>query len=104
MTRLQTYRLYDEAITSYDQLKNPVTTQVLKKETKGRMTNWTVEEIQLLPRTVTTTQEKVLVTADLDECLGSKKLVSASGQSYDIVEITEYTPRWTLIRVKAYGV
>lgn len=104
MSRLQIIRLYDEDITSRDRLGNPITFPLLKTQTKGRMTNWTTEEIALLPREITTTQEKVIVTAEVDECLGAKTLVTASGRSYDIVEITEYTPRWTMIRVKAYGV
>lgn len=103
MSRLQTFQLFSESVTAKDALNNPITIPVLKTQTKGRMTSWTAEEIALLPRQVTTTQEKVIVTANLNDCLGAKTLMAASGQSYDIVEITEHTTRWTLIRVKSYG-
>ena len=103
MTRLQAMQLFTEVKTGEDELQNPIMAPALLTQTKGRMSNWTSEEIALLPRTVTTTQEKVIVTADLDNCLGAKTLVTASGRSYKIVEITEYTPRWTLLKVVAYG-
>ena len=100
--RLYPLELFSEVETSKDALQNPIYTNVSLGHGKGRMTNWSSEEIALLPREITSTHEKILTTAPEQMCL-SAKYVEYRDRTYEVHMVTVFNHRWCLLGVKAYG-
>lgn len=98
--RLNTLSFYKYEETGKDRLGNPIVDLVLIGTDKGKLSNWTREEIALEGREFTKTHEKLITTAGMDICIQAK-VVELGTVKYQIKEITN-AGRWRLLTVQTY--
>ena len=95
--------LYAETIgEETDELGNPVkgTEQVWTGE--ARFTPWTDQQIALEGREVTKNEQLYAVPVSYDVVAFVKK-AEVDGVMMKVIEVTDFAPRWSVIRVKVYG-
>lgn len=67
-----------------------------------RFTPWTDQQIALEGREVTKNEQLFAVPAACDVIKSVKKAL-LGGVMHKVVEVTDLSPRWSVIRVKVYG-
>lgn len=100
--RLHDIEFFMAESTGTDALGNETNAYVSIGTDKGRMTHWTSEEIALIPREVTTTQEKIITKAPLAVCRKASRIIY-DDKTYTIKAVHEMTSRWTILQVVAYA-
>lgn len=100
--RFKPLKLYKLEETGRDELNNPITELVLiEGNYKGKITQWSTEEIALLDREITKTQRKLL-TDTPKNVLEQVDQVEIDGDTYSIVDVKSDFIRWRLCHVKEY--
>lgn len=88
--------------TGTDVLGNPITSlQPLPTAYRGRFTEWTAEEMQLVGRDVTQAQRKILTDASLEICKNAAA-VRAGKEDYQIQTVKDLHGRWRLLYVERW--
>ncbi|SJZ37961.1 hypothetical protein [Garciella nitratireducens] len=100
--RLRTIYFYKYRETGKDRLGNPITELLQIGIGKGRLSNWTSEEISLEGREFTMVHKKIITTANIDIC-NQARILELDGIKYEIKERTN-VGRWRLLTVKTYKV
>lgn len=67
-----------------------------------RFTPWTDQQIALEGREVTKNEQLYAVPASYDDVCFAKK-AEIDGTMLKVIEVTDLSPRWSVIRVKTYG-
>lgn len=97
-------KLYAETIDydKTDELGNPEkgTEQVWTGSV--RFTPWTDQQIALEGREVTKNEQLYTVPAAY-EIIKSVRKAELDGITHKVIEVTNFSPRWSVIRVKVYG-
>ena len=94
--------LLQSVSTGVDVLGNPIQSlQPLSTDNRGRWTEWTAEEMQLLGRDVTQAQRKLLTDAPLEACKIAVA-VRAGKEDYQIQTVKDLHGRWRLLYVKRW--
>lgn len=94
--------LLQSVSTGVDVLGNPIQSlQSLSTDDRGRWTEWTAEEMQLLGRDVTQAQRKLLTDATLETCKAAAA-VRAGKEDYQIQTVKDLHGRWRLLYVKRW--
>lgn len=91
--------LYAMQETGKDELGNPIKESVLIGEYRGKITQWTSEEIALLDRTITQTQRKLLTDAPKN-VIEQAEQVEIDGVTYTLINVKSDFIRWRLCHVK----
>lgn len=99
--RFEKMELYALDQVDSDALDNPVYGEVLIGIYQGRITQWTVEEIALLDRTVTSTQRKLLTDAPISVIKQAKR-IAIGDDKYNLIEVKSDFIRWRLCHIKEY--
>ena len=85
-----------------DALGNPVLSSwVTVGETKVRATPWTDDQIALEGREVTKNEQRFLLPVPRDSLPDFQRAV-IDGTTYDITQVIDLDPRWTVIQGKVY--
>lgn len=88
--------------TDTDVLGNPVMSlQPFPAAYRGRFTEWTAEEMQLVGRDVTQAQRKILTDAPLEACKNAAA-VRAGKEDYQIQTVKDLHGRWRLLYVERW--
>lgn len=100
--RFKPLQLYKLEVIGRDELNNPLYGPVLiDGDYKGKITQWTSEEIALMDRDITKTQRKLLTNAPKN-VLEQADEVEVDGDTYSIVDVKSDFVRWRLCHVKEY--
>lgn len=96
--------LYAETIDeeNTDELGNPVKGTEQVWTGKARFTPWTDQQIALEGRDVTKNEQLYVVPVDYDVIEFVRK-AEIDGVMMKVIEVTDMSPRWSVIRVKVYG-
>lgn len=88
--------------TDTDVLGNPIQSlQPISTDDRGRWTEWTAEEMQLVGREVTQAQRKILTDAPLEACKNAAA-VRAGKEDYQIRTVKDLHGRWRLLYVERW--
>lgn len=87
--------------TGRDELNNPILEPVLMGLYKGAITQWSTEEIALLNRDVTRTQQKLLTDAPRN-VIQQADTVEVANETYSLVDIKSDFHRWRLCHVRNF--
>lgn len=85
-----------------DALGNPVYEESRGSQFPARFTPWDAQDIALEGREVTVNQRKLLVRISRTEFPDCQK-VQFEGKIYEVIQVTDLSPRFTLLYVKKYG-
>lgn len=99
--KLEPIKLFKNKKTGVDELGNAIYEKVLFASGQGQITPWSKEDIALLPREITKTEEKLLAQMSFEECSQASTL-EIDGKEFTIEMVTNYY-RWCVLRVKRYG-
>ena len=99
--RFQEIKLYALDEIDKDALDNPVYGEVLIGIYQGRITQWTVEEIALLDRTLTTTQRKLLTDAPINVIRQAER-IAIGDDKYNLIDVKSDFIRWRLCHIKEF--
>ena len=99
--RLTDITLFVYKKTGEDALGNAIYEDVEVTGYKGKITQWTVEEIALLDRTVTQSQRKLITTAPID-VLKQANAFKIGDDTYTIVQVKSDFTRWRMAHVREY--
>lgn len=100
--RFKSIQLFALKETGRDELNNPIYEPVLiEGDYKGKITQWTTEEISLLDRDVTRTQRKLLTDAPIN-VLKHTERITIDDDTYSIVDVKSDFVRWRLAHVKEF--
>lgn len=94
-------RLLANVETGEDALGNPVYALSEVKRTVARFTPWTNEQIAMEGREITRNEQQFILPIPYTQFPVCQK-VEISGHVMDIKDVTDFGPRYTSIRVKAY--
>lgn len=94
--------LINRTETGRDALGNPVYEESPGSQFPARFTPWDAQDIALEGREVTVNQRKLLVRIPHREFPDCQK-VQFEGEVYQVMQITDLSPRFTLLYVKKYG-
>lgn len=94
--------LYAETVTGEDELGNPVKGTEQVWTGKIRFTPWTDQQIALEGRDVTKNEQLYAVPVFYSMIQWVKK-AELDGVMLKVISVEDLGPRWSLIRVKAYG-
>lgn len=97
-----TITLYRNVKVGLDPLKNPIYEKELITKGKGQITPWTNEEIALLDRGITKTEEKLITQLSFEEC-GKASIIEVNGKEFTVEQVSNNI-RWRVLRIKRYGV
>lgn len=100
--RFKPMELYSLEETGRDELNNPIYVPVLiEGDYTGKITQWTVEEIALIDRSITKTQRKLLTDAPIS-VLKSAERIAIDNDTYSIVDVKSDFVRWRMCHIKEY--
>lgn len=99
--RLTDITLFVYEKTGEDALGNPIYEDVEVTRYKGKITQWTIEEIALLDRIVTQSQRKLITTAPID-ILKQANAIKINDDTYAITQVKSDFVRWRMAHVKEY--
>lgn len=99
--KLEPIKLFRNKKAGVDELGNAIYEKELFTSGTGQITPWTREDIALLPREITKTEEKLITQMSFEECSKASILV-INDKEFSIEEVTNYI-RWCVLRVKRYG-
>ena len=85
-----------------DELGNPTKGTEQVWSGKIRFTPWTDQQIALEGREVTKNEQLYAVPVSYDVVAFVKK-AEVDGVMMKVIEVTDLSPRWSVIRVKVYG-
>lgn len=89
--------------TGEDMLGNPITAlQPLTPNYRGRFTEWSAEEIELVGRDVTQAQRKILTDAPLEACKAAAAVRAGKEDYYSIQTVKDLHGRWRLLYVERW--
>lgn len=88
--------------TGRDALGNPTCEESAGSIYPARFTPWDAQDIALEGREVTVNQRKLLVRVPRTEFPECRK-IQFEGEVYQVMQITDLSPRFTLLYVKKYG-
>lgn len=94
--------LINRTETGKDALGNPVYEESPGSQFPVRFTPWDAQDIALEGREVTVNQRKLLVRIPRTEFPDCQK-VQFEGEVYEVMQVTDVSPRFTLLYVKKYG-
>ena len=98
-TRVTIYTTVDG---TEDELGNPVEDVEELYNGRARISPWTDESVQANGREVTKNEMQFAVPCDYEK-LKNAKVLENNCKAFDITEVTELSPRWTLITAKRYS-
>ena len=84
-----------------DALRNPVYDWVDIMTTKARHTPWTDEQISLEGREVTRNEQQFIIPIRYEAFPRCQRAV-INGILQEVTDVSDASPRWTIIRVKTY--
>jgi len=99
--RFQTIELYGLVETGRDELGNPIKEPAVIGEYQGRLTTWSIEEIALLDREITRTQQKLLTDAP-ESVIKQTEMIKIGDTNYTVIDVKFDFIRWRLCHVKAF--
>lgn len=94
--------LINRTETGKDALGNPAYEESPGSQFLARFTPWDAQDIALEGREVTVNQRKLLIRISRTEFPDCQK-VQFEGEVYQVMQITDLSPRFTLLYVKKYG-
>lgn len=96
--------LYAETIDyeNTDELGNPAKGTEQVWSGKARFTPWSDQQIALEGREVTRNEQLYIVPVSVDR-IASVRKAEIDGVMMKVIEVTDMSPRWSVIRVKVYG-
>lgn len=100
--RWESFELWGMTEGNADELGNPTLTPGKICDAKGRITQWSAEEISIEGRDFTNSHRKVITSATRANCI-SAKTVKVDGKEYDIIS-TEDLGRWRLLIVRGWRI
>lgn len=91
-----------EVETGEDVLGNAITTDEMLGTYKGRVTEWTADEVEVLGRTFTDNHRKLITTAPKDTIKAAKK-IQIDGDIHNIQGFKDLN-RWRLVYLEGWRV
>lgn len=99
----QTIEFYDELLGDKDVLGNRQPVPILIGVYMGQLLPWNTEEILMLDKPITQTQQKLMSDAPLS-VLESAKFIKVNDQNYSVMKVKKANARWRVCHVKEYFV
>lgn len=82
--------------TTADELGNPIYDWIVVGTGQARETPWTDEQIAILGREVTRDEQRLAIPYEAPDC----ERVIVDNVTYDVTEIVQHGPRYTVLQVK----
>lgn len=99
----QTIEFYDELLGDRDVLGNRQPVPVLIGVYIGQLLPWNTEEIMMMDKEITSTQQKFMSEVPLS-VLKSTKFIKVDEQRYAVMKAKKANARWRVAHVKEYFV
>lgn len=93
--------LLSETQVGEDALRNPIHAYQEVKRTRARITPWTDEQVALEGREVTKNEQRLIIPIPYQKFPECQR-ICIDGHEQDITQITDLSPRFTLVQVKKY--
>ena len=91
--------LYGKQATTEDELGNPIYERHEVAIDKGALTQWTRDDVDMLGRSYTENNRKLLTQASI-EVLSASEEIHIDGEIYQIVTVAQDFIRWRLCHIR----